>query len=229
MSNNDNVFFKTCIESDKLKALNYIIENKNEILAKPINASETVYKIFPTLLKKDILVCDFAVELNVKNLDLIILKFNTHKEQFVAQCRCELIDKRIHIDVKSDFFKLMRRDDFRIKLPSSYRSFLNILDRNKEKINLKFPILDLSAGGCRIEIIKGKHDFSRDDEITAELLIEKRTPIFVEAIIKHTIPFSDNSERLIGGIQFLQFTDASKDKMVSLMLDIYRILFAGRD
>lgn len=228
MEKKQDIFQKVKDLDDKKKVIEALTRLKSEVVIKDVKPGGAAFHVFALKLMGNDIVCkaDTKTKSQIpKNVpSLVIIKFIANDDQYVAQCKCRTEDDFILLDISADFFKLFRRDDFRVRLPLNYKAKLKVLNAGKNLKDPEFQILDISAGGCRIDLKPGS-DLKGGDQVECELLISKRDPIQVVCEVKHAIPVHDSTDKKYVGIQFIKMKTASKDKLVSLVLDIYRDVF----
>ena len=143
----------------------------------------------------------------------LIIEFTVDHDKYFAKAPFEEKGGVISFHIIGNLFKLQRRDDFRLRLPEGYPSFLLI---NK----LKCPLLDISAGGCRVQV-DPKLQVQQGMKVKGEIHFKHQPAIEMEADIIRV------EKNKIIGLRFTKLQDFSRDGMHGLIMKIYRELFAG--
>jgi hypothetical protein len=154
----------------------------------------------------------------------LIVQIFTGSEKYYALMKYQKKLDSYYLDTSKNLFHLQRREDFRLKIPASFRAFAQLKSVNGNVVLKKMPLLDFSGGGCRIEAENGllKHKC----EIDFELQFQSRPPFPVKGVVKHLAPHPDQPGIEWVGVQFAELSEPIKNKIIAIKLDIYRELFS---
>lgn len=137
-------------------------------------------------------------------------------------------DGQILVFPKSEFFRIQRRSDFRMRLPDSYHSILKLTFVNNLKVKLFSKVNDISAGGVGLTFRSAEPSFNKGDVIKGELHFSRRPILDIVGTVKHIRNSKDGSQPL--QILGLQFEEGNKDlekKIRAVSMEIYRELFSS--
>ena len=206
-----------------------LINGRYLLKAKLDAPDESIFTFHPEFLSGTKLTC---IDKEKKNLHLLspkgtfIVQFQIGDDKYLSQADYQFIDSKIIIDFKGDIFHFQRREDFRIKFPANYKAQFLISEYNAVKTAHKLQLLDISSGGCRIEIIQKKIPVKVGDVLSGELAFLNRNNVFVKGIVKHVAAKKNSNEIVYVGTQFTDLSPISKNRIFALAMDIYRELFS---
>jgi hypothetical protein len=221
-------FVKIGKAEQKDSILNGILEDKKEILVKSTHNSGMVYVVHPISLLRDQLTCQadhsFATS---EKLNKIIIQFTVGADKYLATAQCSASGRLLKIDLSGDIFQLHRREDFRLRIPISYKAHFQLKNKNAQApMHLSLNILDLSAGGCRIQAPTHPLNLKIGDVLEGEVHLSKRDPIVITATVKHIVSDPQDENQIMAGIQFKDLGAIAKNRLQALVLDVYRELFS---
>jgi c-di-GMP-binding flagellar brake protein YcgR len=209
-------FFNPILESEKISILEYI-QNNN---------AECVIKVFDSFWKTQFLKTNKGhIQILKKNFielknEKIIVSFESVGDQFFFESVIESSDTQLVVRIPEKIFKLQRRNDFRVTIPSNIKPIVKL----KKYPDLKVEIRDMSLGGCKISI---KTEFKLELDVNMEIEMQMKVLEFEEnklyAVIKFT-DFIENAKTLILGLQFVDLNSDQTTLMRTTLLQIDRIL-----
>lgn len=209
-------FFNPILENEKISILEYI-QNNN---------AECVIKVFDSYWKTQFLKTNKShIQILKKNFielknEKIIVSFESVGDQFFFESVIESSETQLVVRIPEKIFKLQRRNDFRVTIPSNIKPIVKL----KKYPDMKVEIRDMSLGGCKISI---KTEFKLELDINTEIEMQMKVLEFEEnklyAIIKFT-DFIENAKTLILGLQFVDLNSDQTSSMRTTLLQIDRIL-----
>lgn len=209
-------FFNAILEPERISILQYI-QNNN---------AECVIKVFDSYWKTQFLKTNKNnIQIVKKNFielknEKIIVSFESVGDQFFFESVIESSDTQLVVRIPEKIFKLQRRNDFRVTIPSNIKPIVKL----KKYPDMKVEIRDMSLGGCKISI---KTEFKLELEINSEIEMQMKIMDFEEnklfAVIKFT-DFIENAKTLILGLQFVDLNSDQTTLMRTTLLQIDRIL-----
>ena len=209
-------FFNTILEHEQRNIIEYI--QKNNI--------ECVIKIYDSVIKTQFLKT-YKNEILVfkKNTfqivnEKIIVSFESVGEQFFFISTADSVESKLVIKIPEEFFKLQRRNDFRVIMPSNLKPIIKF----RPYPELKTEIRDMSLGGCKIAL---KTEFKLDLNLEYETDIHIKVLEFEEKNLAVTIKFIDHiidAKTTIIGLKFTDFSSEQTALMRNTLLQIDRIL-----
>lgn len=154
-----------------------------------------------------------------------IVSFLVGDIKYYGLSKYRFLDGDVVLEFIEGLFQLQRRQDFRLKIPDRLHAFYQIKSRNNEIINAKTLIFDMSAGGLRVAYPILGINLEAGDHLIGELDLKNRLSIDIEAEVKHITMHATNKQSQSAGLQFINLTQKSKNKLASLVLDLYREYF----
>lgn len=158
----------------------------------------------------------------------LILTFFIGGEKYFFQTEYLSLGDQLSLSTAQPLFHLQRREDYRIKIPSGYKALFEIVSINGQTQKRSIPMMDLSGGGCRIQIDLKVLPLKTHDELKGHLFLPDRKPISVVGSVRHLRGDSHGKGPVVCGIQFIGLTEPLKNRIVAVVMDLYRELFAGR-
>ena len=231
----ETIFIKIKSPEEKKSLIQDIVKEHKEIILKiPTPTSEgLILTGTPISCVRDQLTCrltnytpEIQSQITSKVIENVILQFSVGEEKYMSLCFASPNGDSMTLNLDTDVFKIQRREDFRLRLPSSYQSFFQVTAINQSPAQFKLSINDLSAGGCRIELGKENYPFKQGDHISGEIQLSKRNPIPVTAEIKHVFTPTSKDAKTLLGLQFENLSTIAKNRLVGIVMDTYKELFS---
>jgi hypothetical protein len=125
-----------------------------------------------------------------------------------------------------DIFQLQRRQSYRIRIPESYNSCLEIKAVNGKPFSYKGMIQDISTGGCRAFLKSDKPVLHTDDIIEGILMVGHRPMFPFKGKARHIrVDLKPHPQQVLG-VEFIEITAAMESKLFSLTMELHRELFS---
>jgi hypothetical protein len=224
MSSSKDIFTKVTVESEKHRIFNDIALQKSQILAKTLEPLSEASILRAELIIGNELCCEVIASqgFSQKNGEFI-LQINLAGEKYLCTAPFEVRGTRTYIKTNVDLFHLQRRDDFRLKLPTSYHAYFNLNKVNQTPIQARLKIIDLSGGGCKIMVQTKTPHLTVNDLVSGSIELPDRPAILIQGQIRHE---TDDQHSQVAGIQFIGLSLPVKNRLVALVMDLYRQLFS---
>ncbi len=222
----EDIFIEIKDPNEKVKILEDLVRHQPDLKIKGLAPMATVFSVTPESLDGNSLRCKVAQKafLNTKETDLI-LQFNLHEHKYISQAKFVLSGTTLTVNISSSLYRVQRREDFRLRLPRSFQGNLLMEIAGKP---LKATLIDISAGGCRVEVIPPAN-LNIADSIKATLRISQRDDLPVHVEIRYIGEDSDKSPLRTLGLQFVNQNEIFKNRMAALVMDLYREFFTKRN
>lgn len=222
----EDVFLEVKDEADKFKVIEDIVRYSTEIKVKGLAPMGNVFLVSPRSITGHEVLCKVVgsafIDPNDKN---VIVQFDHYEHKFIAQVKFRQAADFLYLDFNTKLYRVQRREDFRLRLPRSFQGKLTInLDGNKYPCSL----IDISAGGCRIEARKRDFTVKIDQQFPAIFSAAGRDQLPVEINVRHVGPHPDKDDFNSLGLQFVNQTEIVKNRMAALVMDLYREFFTKR-
>lgn len=224
-----NIFVKIKKKEDLDKLIQSLNKEKYEISAKLPSSSEDVLILVPESMMRNELSC--KIKLKPKGLQIpesgsVVIQVQMGDEKFLAQPFYSLKSENLYLQLDCDFFQLQRREDFRLRIPNSFKSEIKIASKNDQSTQFQGSLLDISSGGCRYENHRRSFSLAMNDIIKGQLSLAGRPSVDFTGVIRHIAPLPDNPEIDLIGVQFQDLSAQSKNRIFALIMDIHRELFS---
>lgn len=136
----------------------------------------------------------------------------------------EVPGKKFCLDINSKMYRLQRRSNFRVFIPSESQIAANFDLIGDLAVIRKASLIDLSLGGCLVEFKPGLEQ-KQGTLVRGHISGPKIENINFEAIIRHTRVHSDSKSTRVG-LEFSKLSGGGLRELNKLVMDIYRRLFA---
>lgn len=224
-----DIFTKINDASEKARLFMDLASSRGEIIAKRLDPSADVFVLMAFSYSHDKINCKVtgATSALPPSGDLI-LNFFIGGEKYFFQTEFLSMGDQVILTTKSPLFHLQRREDYRIKIPSNYKALFEIVSINGKTKKCSIPLMDLSGGGCRIQIDIKALPIQIHDELKGHLFLPDRNPINVIGSVRHLRGENHGKGPFVCGIQFVGLTEPLKNRIIAVVMDLYREFFAGR-
>lgn len=221
-----DIFQRLANEDEKQKIFDSLALTRMELSAKTDEGEIVKMKAIRHI--QSTLSCEFA-ETNIKEFaGEVVLTFFTGGQKYFMKCPVRISKPGMcNFKTSSPLYILQRRDNFRVKVPSSYSTVIHYTDELGYHKEVSAEMFDISAGGCRLVHHQQMPNFSVDQKVDLELLIGKRDPISVKAQIRHKQEAEvDRKKVQVFGLEFVQMTPQFEAKLLAIVIDLHRELFS---
>lgn len=222
-----DIFTKINDPSEKANLFTELAKARGKILAKTIEPGSDLHELSAFDYEDSKIYCQSSATYKLKDSGELILYFFVGTDKYFTQTKYKIRKDNIEIDTDSTLYHLQRRQDYRLRIPMGFSALYEVVSINGTPKKHSFRLQDLSGGGCRIEVPVQSSTLKIQDQIKGHLFLPDRQPIVVEGSIRHTM-LDAQKKFLICGVQFVSLTPPQKNKIVALVMDLYRQLFAGR-
>lgn len=224
-----DIFTKISDVSEKNRLFLDLVNGKSELLAKLSTPHAEVFSLMSTQYKDQKIYCKtVTVYPSLPKSGDLTLYFFIGGEKYFFQTDYEILGEQMILKTGNPLFHLQRREDYRIKIPPTYKALLEIVSISGKTEKHSIPILDLSGGGCRIELTPKQAHLKVHHELKGHLFLPDRNPIDVTASIRYIKTESTGKKALTCGVQFISLTEPVKNRIIAVVMDLYREFFAGR-
>jgi hypothetical protein len=178
----------------------------------------------------------FIFEVSGKNKIIskksLTFSFSFGSEKYLFQADCESIENNmIKIVVVGQIFRAHRRQNFRLRIPESFKSEFFLQEHNgislKSKDDRIWKVVDISASGLRMESKSKNLILSQGDQLKGELRFQYRPSLVIEVVVRHIRNQTfGGMNQLSVGLQIEPLTVDLENKIRSVVMDIYRDQFS---
>jgi hypothetical protein len=130
------------------------------------------------------------------------------------------------LKIDCDLFQLQRRANARVDLPSKYDSAFSLHHHNGQKYFLDGRILDVSAGGLKIDLVSDIPAMKIGDKIRGTMRLGIRRAMEFDMEVRFAQRREVNGQGVqTAGLQFLNIDKTMENRLLSLMMDLQREIF----
>jgi c-di-GMP-binding flagellar brake protein YcgR len=158
----------------------------------------------------------------------LVLTFFIGGEKYFFMGHYRVVGENILLKTTEPLFHLQRRNDYRIRIPASYKTLFEVVAINGNTKKMSIPVTDLSGGGCRLVINTQTLKLNVGDELRGHLFLPDREPIQLTGSIRHKKEEVHSKNNIAYGIQFVGLSEMVKNRIIAVVMDLYRELFIGR-
>ncbi len=221
-----DAFTKITKEEDKDKILFDLTWARGEILCK--GTGDAIFKLKAFRLEKERLYC--AIQRDsprpVFSEEAMIANFTLGGEKYFFSATGFFENDDVYFSVGFDLFHLQRRQNYRVKIPVSYKAHVEFSLLNARDHLLKGSLYDISSGGCRIVYEFKESTFDAGDLIQADILIGAHSLSGVTGIVRHAAFDPTNKKRQTLGIEFNPVSTTLESRIFGITMDLHRELFS---
>lgn len=221
-SNKDQ--FKKLTPQEKDKIVNDLVLRPEEILCKSANdlfvAKPLLYK--PT----NRLFIEFTQkEPPLRNGEEIISQFLLNRENmYIFKCDYTKDVSSPCLILNSDFYMIQRRENYRLKFPTSLNS--KVLIKSKGPL-LIGKVSDLSTTGIRVGSTDKSEQLAINTEIQMEVQVVGHEPIHITAHLRHRTQGTEiiNDKKVnyhYFGFQFVNISKENEKSLSRINMELYR-------
>jgi len=210
---------------EKNKILLDMIQHSSVMKIKALEPRADIFLAAPVSLIGGWLTCKLIGPLQVAQIQAeIILQFHLSGQKYISQVRTRIEYGNLELNFEGDLYRVQRREDFRLRLPHSYQG---LMEFKMNGLNIRCKLVDISAGGCRLEIPL-KHAVKSGETYPGLVKTADRDDLTVEMNVRHIVPHPEILDMTLVGIQFTNQTEIVKNRMAALVMDLYKDFFTKR-
>ena len=225
MKTGQNIFLLVNDAQDKNKVLSDLVRYSAEVKVKTLDPRAPIGVVSPRDINGQKVLCKVMGSLSfASQAQELITQFHLAEQKYICQLNSVLRQDILELDFSSALYKVQRREDFRLRLPAGYQGRLTI-QINGRKIKCK--LVDISAGGCRIEIPPDLK-WEVGNTFKGVLSTLMRDDLDVELTVRHVGKAGAKDTIRSVGAQFTNQTEIVKNRMAALVMDLYREFFTKR-
>lgn len=155
----------------------------------------------------------------------VTVYFNYEDELYFFNTDYKISDDLIHFNIGTSFYKIQRRENYRLDVPSHYHQEVEVYENRFAK----FKVKDLSLGGC---LLQTTSPLESKDLVGTELMLkltildftEEKFVVIVKSIRKN---MRDGSTMI--GVEFVRPTADQKQALQALLFKIDRYYRSQQD
>ncbi|MEZ0390874.1 MAG: flagellar brake protein [Pseudobdellovibrionaceae bacterium] len=224
-----DIFTRISDASEKTRLFSDLAGSRSEMQAKKPEPAADVFVLMPYHYANERLNCKLISSApNLPGSGLLTTTFFVGGEKYFMQSEYQLAGDQVTLITTNPLFHLQRREDYRIRIPANYKALLELVSINSQTKKHSIPIMDLSGGGCRIQVDPKFLPLKVQDHLKGHLFMPDRDPIAISGSVRHVRMENHGRGPQTCGIQFVGLTEPLKNRIIAVVMDLYRELFVGR-
>lgn len=224
--NKDDQFKKLTLE-EKDGVVKDLVLHPEDILCKSM---KDLFVVRPVLAKaSDRLFVRFAQkELSILSNDELICQFLYKNEKlYIFKCHYVLEDGTPCLILDSDFYMIQRRENYRLKFPSSLSS--KVITKNSKGL-FTGRVFDLSTTGIRVASNQKNEAINIGDEVEMEIQVAGHDSLTLKSHLRHRNEGSETiNDRKVDlfyyGFQFTNLSSENEKRLSRINMELYRNFF----
>ncbi len=219
--NNETKFDRIDSEQDKHLYFTALIREKSDLFA--ILADESRYAFMPGRLLGDFLEVTARQPVTLNKSEGVFNFLAVRTQLFFKSRISQSPHGNFIVDIRPDLYQLQRRGNFRVKVTPEEQAVLTLATINQKLINISGSLVDLSLGGCLIEVKNFEETLSLGDYVTGVIQTPITTPIEFHAVIRHMNAQPGNVLKI--GLEFQRLLAGGLPELNKFVMDLYRKYF----
>lgn len=232
MSNNEKAFFNPVSNKDeKLQIFEDLVKHHETLFIKPPNGEVFELPIEKMSGDRGIL-CKVPPEIDSAHLinKEVVINFMHNEDSYFFKTKCLRSSDMLGFDFRGTLYILQTRGDARIIIPPELETTIDIVKHNKNFIEHRGTVLDLSLGGCKAYFIEYPENLVKDDILEVKIHQKDIEEVFLKGQIKSVKvdKVNDVQKRTEIGLQFIELSDF-KETEVELYFRSLQKMIMGKD
>jgi hypothetical protein len=218
------IFTLVSIRSDREKIFARLIDGK---LPFSFQAGNKLYKgrVFDREGTRLIFDCPEGPKLTSSSE--VVASFSFPPEMYFMRTVAAPKGEHFALEIGKDLYKLQRRDNFRLTIPSNYRARFELQLIGSEPAKGTYNVIDLSGGGLSFEMLFAPDRMSAGSQVTGQLKVLDDFSRPVVGTVRHVRPFGSMGSGVFRvGVQFDGLSNSDRDEIIALVMKIHRASFS---
>lgn len=223
----NNIFQLVSDPSEKMKIIYDVIKGQQEVIVRVAEQKDDIVHVLaPRLVQGSSLLCVPTDDnFNFKSGELI-LQFQTNAQKYISNVPFHRDGEFVSLSMEKKLFRVQRREFFRLRLPAGFRGTIQIPELFGAPFNQSFHVVDLSGGGCKVELPPLDLDMKPGTTFKGILRLPGRPDFPVICTVKHQSKQPHRPDGRWLGLEFFYQSEPEKNRMAATVMDLYRELFA---
>jgi PilZ domain len=221
-SSTKKLFQKIISPRDKLRILDQVAANQIELRARVNNSTE--FKTKPKSWLRPLRMEVEAPRLKL-GLESLTIQFESEDERYFSTVELAFDDWKIYFVFSGPLYRLQRRQYQRLQIPSRYENRVLIMNVDDVLWNDECQALDLSLGGCSLNVSYRSIDILVGSVVMMDIKIGNSPSFVVIGVVCYKRPVKINGKsKLKIGVQFRphpKYTLQLQTVVQTLAVDIF--------
>lgn len=219
-----NIFQLISDPSEKMKILYDLINARQGLIVKGSENDDAIHVLEPRLIQGSELMCKVSHPENFKfKQGQLIVQFTVNTQKYIAQVPAKKAGEFLALSMEKKLFRVQRREFFRLRLPQTFRGVVQIPELFGSPFNQSFHLVDLSGGGCRVDLPPLDIDIKSGTVFKGILKLPNRPDFAVICTVRYQNQLPDGGWL---GLEFFHQSEPEKNRMAATVMDLYRELFS---
>lgn len=156
-----------------------------------------------------------------ENGKFFMLSFVLDGEKYFCKSVCYVHQEKLTLADEFEVYQLQRRSHVRVEIDGGVVAKFNILEVGGVKKFVEAKVLDVSAGGARLEIPKKELVLSVGDNFSGSLRLSFRNGISLDATVRNILP-TKKADVSVVGVQFLYDDPLIETRLFTTVMNLSR-------
>ena len=212
------------IDSDEKKNSIWeeLANTKGEIICKGKDDNVCYLEFRHFDFREQIIEYEFKDSNKLESFEEFLGSFVVAGEKYYFYGNALLERDRIILHIPDNIYHLQRRQNYRVRIPSMMKGYFNIISNNEKSLFTIGSLVDLSGQGCRISTDTRFVTLQQDDKVIGLLIIDKKSPIELTGIVRHTHVKDEKVRQQITGIEFVEVPALIESKLFAILMEIHK-------
>lgn len=221
-----SIFKKVAVSERKL-LFREIADDKLQLSLKGNDDEGTFHLIAVQTEKDETLLCHHTADSKaVTEAQKVVVNFQFKNERYFFQTDLRFAAGWAVLGIEVDLFQLQRRANARIDIPSKYEARFSILNHGGRVYFVETRVVDISAGGIKIEFKSATPELKVGDRIKGALRLGHRRAMDFEVEVRFCQKREHNGDVVqTAGLEFQNVTSILESRLLNLVMDLQRELF----
>lgn len=220
------VFSLISKEEEKIKLFMDLAHIRGELLCKGNDENLVQLRVTNYNNKAHFVECDReSANATLKHNEEFVGYFFLGGEKYYFQGVAQVHSGKYSLPLPKELYHLQRRQNYRVKVPTSYQSYFNIVSVNGAPQTIVGQVADLSSQGCRVVYRMDNPMMKVGDKVVGHLVIGKRPPMELQGEVRHIKVDEGNKVIQTFGIKFTPLQSIMENKLFAITLEIHKELF----
>lgn len=222
----NNIFQLVSDPSEKMKILYDVIKSGQELIVRVADKDDTVHILDARMVQGSELLCSARSSEFPGTEGEMIVQLQVNAEKYISNVAYRKKGEFVSLSMEKKLFRVQRREFFRLLLPQGFRGTLLIPELFKAPFNQSFHVVDLSGGGCKVELPPLDLDIKAGTTFKGVLKLPGRPDFPLTCTVKHQHKLPGRTDGRWLGIEFFYQSEPERNRMAATVMDLYRELFA---
>lgn len=222
----NNIFQLVSDPSEKMKILYDVIKSGQELIVRIADKDDTVHILDARMVQGSELLCSARSAQFPGTEGELIVQFQVNAQKYISNVPYRKNGEFIVLSMEKKLFRVQRREFFRLRLPQGFRGTLLIPELFKAPFNQSFHVVDLSGGGCKVELPPLDLDMKAGTTFKGVLKLSGRPDFPLICTVKYQNKLPGRTDGRWLGIEFFYDSEIERNRMAATVMDLYRELFA---